>query len=134
MRSIKIRKGENIKDERDCYSCSGSSAMLPYTERKRVVLATKLRRCLRFPWVERRPVRFCSSSTISFIINRRAAWCAGQWRRKCATVSSCSWHIGHVGESALLIRWRCLLSGACPVISWVMMLVCFRGRRAMLLK
>ena len=50
------------------------------------------------------------------------------------TVSSCSWQHGHIGESALAMRWRCLLRGAWPVIIWVIILVCFRGRLAMLLK
>ena len=59
-----------------------------------------------------------------------AAWCAGQCSMRCCTVSGSCRHAGQVGESAFFMRCRCLARGACPVRSWVRILVSFLGNLA----
>jgi hypothetical protein len=60
-----------------------------------------------------------------------ASWCAQQCNKKCCTISSCCLQSVHVGESALLMRCRCLASGACPVRSCERMLASFLGSGVM---
>jgi hypothetical protein len=53
---------------------------------------------------------------------------------RCCTVSGLCAQAGQIGESAFLIRCKCLARGACPVRSWVRMLVSFLGSCAVSLR
>lgn len=74
-----------------------TSGMLPKTERRRVVCAMKFRGRALASSVDNSCGRFRSARGVPSNKAALAVRLIGQWRRKCATVSSCSWQQGRVG-------------------------------------
>jgi len=115
-------------------SISGNVGISPKVSWKRLVAAMKWKSTCSVFGVVSSFLMLMAAPPMLFRSICLAGWCALQCRRCSTTVSLFCWHAGHVGESIFPMQYKCLASGACPVLSCVRMLVCFLGKFVMSLR